>query len=133
MWIFKSLPPLLLTLHKPHCTQSGEWPERWKVEEGRALNKGPVNQDPETTDQIRIISLSPFLSKTYEKFVLEWILEEIGHLIDWNQYGGRHGMSVSHYLIELITFIQYNQDLRNKHGVIAAMIDFQKAFNRQNH
>ena len=42
-------------------------------------------------------------------------------------------MSVSHYRIELITFIQYNQDLVNQHAVITVMVDFQKAFNRQNH
>ena len=57
----------------------------------------------------------------------------VGDQIDWNQYGGVKGHSISHYLIEMINFILYNQDLNTPHAVLATMIDFSKAFNRQNH
>ena len=43
------------------------------------------------------------------------------------------GCSISHYLIDFVNFILYNQDLRIPHAVVAAMVDFSKAFNRQNH
>ena len=40
---------------------------------------------------------------------------------------------MAHYLIDFINFVQYNQDLKNIHAVLAVAIDFSKAFNRQNH
>ena len=110
--------------------RTGDWPTRWKCEEGITLKKANYPLDE---SDIRIISLTPFLSKTFEKIVLDWILEFIGDQIDWGQYGGAKGNSVSHYLIEFLTFIEFNQDLREKHAVIATMIDFSKAFNNQNH
>jgi hypothetical protein len=57
----------------------------------------------------------------------------VGKQIDWNQYGGVKVHSISHYLTEMIIFILYNQDLRTPHAVLATMVDFSKAFNRQNH
>ena len=45
-----------------------------------------------------------------EKFVVMWLLEIIGGKMDFRQYGGTKGSSVSHYLIEFINFILYNQD-----------------------
>ena len=32
-----------------------------------------------------------------------------------------------------MNFVLYNQDLKNIHAVLAATVDFSKAFNRQNH
>ena len=73
------------------------------------------------------------MSKTFEQITLDWLLPYISDKIDWNQYGGIRGTSVSHYLIELITLILYNQDLNEPRAVFAAMVDFEKAFKRQNH
>ena len=53
--------------------------------------------------------------------------------MDWSQYGGTKGSSTNHYLIDMITYILYNQDLKEPRAVLAAMVDFEKAFNRQNH
>ena len=64
---------------------------------------------------------------------MECILHFIGTKIDWGQFGGQHGMSVAHYLVELLTFIHFNQEFREQHAVLAAMVDFHKAFNNQNH
>ena len=113
-------------------SQTGSWPTRWKVEHGLPLNKMKPNQ-PKNEGELRIISLTAFLSKTYEKIVMDWLLHFIGSKIDINQYGGTRGKSINHYLIDLITFILYNQDLTESRAVLAAMIDYQKAFNRQNH
>ena len=79
--------------------KSGQWPKRWKIEQGLALKKVP---EPLSEDDLRIISLTPFLSKIFEKFVIEWLLVFISDKIDIHQYGGRRGTSVNHYLIDFI-------------------------------
>ena len=88
---------------------------------------------PETEDDLRPISLTPFFSKVVEKFVVDWLLSFIGDKIDFRQYGGSKGNSISHYIIEFITFILMNQDKPNQTAVLACMVDYKKAFNRQNH
>ena len=40
---------------------------------------------------------------------------------------------MSHYLIELINFILFNQDNKEATSVLACLVDFSKAFNRQDH
>ena len=107
-----------------------KWPSMWKTEFGIPLQKV---SNPENEDQLRIISLTPFFSKVFEKFVIEWLVHYIGDKIDWRQYGGQKGSSIAHYLIEFITFILYNLDLKKNHAVLAILIDFSKAFNRQDH
>ena len=62
-----------------------------------------------------------------------WLLEYIGNQMDCSQYGGTKGSSISHYLIDFVNYILYNQDLNIPHAVLAVMIDFSKAFNRINH
>ena len=93
---------------------------------------GKVPQ-PESEDDLRPIALTAFFSKVMEQFVVMWLLEIIGDKIDFRQYGGTKGNSISHYLIELINFILYNQDKNDPTAVLACLIDFSKAFNRQNH
>ena len=53
--------------------------------------------------------------------------------MDWGQYGGTKGTSISHYLIDFVNFILFNQELNIPHAVVAIMADFRKAFNRINH
>ena len=107
-----------------------QWPSMWKTELGIPLQKMP---NPINEDQLRVISLTPFFSKVFEKFVIEWLIHYIGDRIDWRQYEGQKGSSIAHYLIELINFILYNLDLKERHAVLAVLIDFSKAFNRQDH
>ena len=89
--------------------------------------------NPANEDQLRIISLTNYLSKQFEKFIIIWLLQYIGHKLDRNQYGGEKGSSITHYLTELINFILFNQDLTVPHAVVAVMVDFSKAFNRVDH
>ena len=125
-------PELAVPLSKIYnnIVKKGLWPDIWKVEHGLPLKKTP---QPENEDQIRIISLTPFFSKLFERFVITWLLEYLQPHLDWGQYGGQKGNSVSHYLIDFINFISYNQDIKNIHAVLAVAVDFSKAFNRQNH
>ena len=110
--------------------ETGQWPDTWKVEFGLPLKKTttPVNED-----DIRIISLTPFFSKVFERFVMIWLMDYLKEHIDLNQYGGQKGNSVTHYLIDFVNFISYNQDIKDIHAVLAVTVDFSKAFNRQNH
>ena len=53
--------------------------------------------------------------------------------MDLGQYGATKGCSTSHYLVDLVNYILYNQDLNIPHAVLAVMVDFSKAFNRIDH
>ena len=113
-----------------NLVKTGEWPKQWRVEYGTPIQKqdNPVNED-----HLRIISLTNFLSKVCEQFVIDWLMVHIEDKLDWAQYGGIKGSSITHYLVEFINFILYNQDLKVPHAVIVALIDYSKAFNRINH
>ena len=110
--------------------KSNKWPSTWAVEHGIALKKVQV---PVTESDLRIISLTNFWSKCMESFVIDWLNKSIGDKIDYTQYGGLKGHSTSHYMIDLVNFILYNQDLNNPHATLAILYDFSKAFNRQDH
>ena len=107
-----------------------KWPATWRQEYGTPLQK---KADPQTEDDLRVISLTPFFSKVMEKFVVIWLMGFIGKKIDPKQFGGLKGNSIAHYMIELINFILYNQDYYQPIAVLACSVDFSKAFNRQNH
>ena len=87
---------------------SGEWPMHWKLEHVVPIPKIPV---PESEEDLRPISLTPFFSKV----------------------GGLRGNSINHYIIEFINFVLSSQDTNDKTAVLACFIDFQKAFMRMNH
>ena len=89
--------------------------------------------EPESEDDLRPISLTHFFSKVMEQFIVTWLLEIFGDKLDFRQYGGTKGNSITHYLIELINFILYNQDCKDPTAVLACLVDFSKAFNRQDH
>ena len=106
------------------------WPTHWKREYVTPIGK---ISEPETEDDLRPISLTAFFSKVTEHFVVRWLLEYIGQLIDFRQNGGMKVNSITHYLIEFINFILSNQENKVPTAILACMIDFSKAFKRQNH
>ena len=110
--------------------QSAMWPEPWKMEYVTPIGKIP---QPETEDDLRPISLTNFFSKVTEHFVVTWLLEYIGDQIDIRQFGGSKGNSITHYLIELINFILSHQEETAPTAILACLVDFSKAFNRQDH
>ena len=69
----------------------------------------------------------------FEQYVIGWLMIIVGDQLDWGQYGGEKGSSISHYLIDFVNYILFNQDLKTSHAVLAVMVDFSKAFNRINH
>ena len=109
---------------------SGVWPDEWKLEYVTPIGKKPY---PESEDDLRPISLTPFFSKVAEKFVSGWLLDYIGDKLDFRQYGGLKGNSTTHYIIELVNCILAAQDSADQTAVLACLVDFSKAFNRQDH
>ena len=110
--------------------RSAHWPAHWKQEYVTPIGK---ISKPETEDDLRPISLTPFFSKVTEHFVVGWLLEHIKSHIDFRQYGGMKGNSITHYLIEFINFILFNQENSAPTAILACLVDFSQAFNRQNH
>ena len=110
-----------------NIANTGHWPQPWRVEYGVPLKKVA---NPDTEDQLRIISLTSYLSKVMEMYVVQWLMEYVGDKLDWGQYGGEKGSSTSHYLVEFVNFILYNQDMNIPHAVLAVLLDYSKAFNR---
>ena len=68
-----------------------------------------------------------------ERFVIDWLMEYIGDKLDRDQFGGQKGHSVSHYLIEIINFVSYNQDLSKPLATLLAGVDLSKGFNKVDH
>ena len=131
--IIKEFSPELATpVHKiiQNIFFTGEWPSHWKLEHIKPIPKIPT---PESEDDLRPISLTPFFSKVTEHFVVAWLLDFIGDKIDFRQYGGLKGNSITHYIIEFLNFILSSQDSSDQTAVMACMVDFCKAFNRQDH
>ena len=106
-------------------------PPLWNYEEeiGIAI---PKQYPPESESQSRVISKTPFLSKLYESFICDWLMEVIRPFLDPDQFGVK-GLSITHYLLKLIHFVHTSLDTTNSDAVITAFIDMSKAFNRVDH
>ena len=108
-------------------TEFAEYPSSGKLNTKIALAKV---FPPETEDELRNISKTPFLSRVYESFVGGWLMPFIKPFLDPGQCGLK-GFSITHYLIKLLQFVHATLDL--KHAVLAACIDLSQAFNRVDH
>ena len=86
-------PELALPVHRiiSSIVRSGKSPSDWKLEHVVPISKIPV---PESEDDLRPISLTPFFSKVTEHFVVMWLLEFISDKIEFRQYGGLKGNSI---------------------------------------
>ena len=113
-----------------NLTKSFTWPAMWKKEAGIPLKK---KNNVMTESNLRVISLTHSCSKGMEEVVIQWLLQCIGEFFDKQQFGGRKGSSITHYLIELVNFILYNLDLRKNLAVLSVFAYFKNGFNRVDH
>jgi hypothetical protein len=109
---------------------SGQWPQHWK--EGSAVPLKKVTQPYDEAD-VRLIEITHYLSLQMEKFVLQWLHSFIGSKLDRDQFGGAKGHSVAHYLIEIMNFVLYNQDMSKPLSTILTAVDIHKGFNKVDH
>ena len=119
--------PAMLIFNK--ISETASYPLKWKIESQVPI---PKTYPPEGLDDLRNIAKTPFLSKVYESFVAEWLLEAIKPYLDPHQCGLK-GLSINHYLIRLLHFIHSSLDQKKPYAVLAACFDLKKAYNRVDH
>ena len=115
---------------------SGKYPTRWKSE---YVTPHPKVFPSTKYGDLRNISLTEFLNKSFERFILRGtknirgLLFYITKFYDPAQYAVP-GASCSHALISIINFILKNIDNLNKpKAVLNLLADCSKAFNKVNH
>ena len=85
-------------------------------------------------DDLRQISGTKNLSKIYEALLADYILKDMSPYIDPSPFGNEKGLSIQHYLVKLVHQILSILDTNNdneKYAVIAQLVDWSKAFDRQ--
>ena len=90
--------------------------------------------DRHKMDDLRKISLTKNLSKLYEALLSESIISDLDPNIDGAQFGNEKGLGITHYLVKMVhqilTILDSN-DQKEKYAVIVQLIDWSKAFDRQ--
>lgn len=108
---------------------SGSFPTAWKDS-----NVTPVPKVTPITgrEDLRPISLTAIVSKVLEDFVVEWLIEDVVHLIDFNQFGCLKGTSTTYCLLDMMHNWLSSID---KPGMFlrACFLDFSKAFDHIDH
>ena len=113
------------------ATLAGVWPDLWKHE---YVTPAPKVHPPTNTDDLRKISGTKNLSKLYEALLSDSIISDMVPYIDPSQFGNEKGLSITHYLVKMVNQILTILDTNNeyeKYAVLAALVDWSKAFDRQ--
>ena len=111
----------------------GQYPEIWKFE---MITPVPKVYPPESVKQLRKISGLKNFAKISDSFLAEFITDDMQPTRDAAQYGNQKGLSTQHYLVRMIHQILTATDKNSKNeakAVIAQMIDWEAAFDRQCH
>ena len=109
----------------------GEYPDIYKFEISTPV---PKNHPPETTSDMRNISGLLTFDKIFESLLSELIISDMKPNLDPAQYGNQPGISIQHYLINMIHRILTAVDKSTKSetfAVIASLIDWDNAYPRQ--
>ena len=109
----------------------GEYPKIYKFEISTPV---PKKYPPKNTSEIRNISGLLTFDKTMEKLFSELMISDMKLKMDPKQYGNQKGMSIQHYLIDMIHRILSaldNNSQKESFAVIASLIDWNNAFPRQ--
>ena len=113
-----------------NISQTGQWCKDWLQEYGTPLKKVP---NPANEKELRVIAITNHFSLVYERFVLKWLLHYVEDKMDPDQFGGRMGHAVTHYLKEVQKAILYNLDLDKPFATLMTAIDIEKGFNKIEH
>ena len=111
------------------CLEKYHYPQPWKHEWVIPAEK--VSKPAELKD-LRKISLTSEFSLVFEGIIKDWIMEDIATKTDKAQYGNQKGTSTEHLVVNLMDRILDLLDKNsNQSAVIAAMVDWASAFDRQ--
>lgn len=107
----------------------GVFPERWKDSHLTPVPKvKPVTGDGD----LRPIALTPVLSKVLKDFFVEWLIDEVKHHIDPQQFGILKGTSTTHCLLDMLHNWLSSLDCPGKF-LRVCFLDFSKAFDHIDH
>ena len=109
----------------------GEYPDSWKLE---IVTPVPKKFPPASTEELRKISGLKNFSKIAEKFLAEYMMEDMKNRLDPSQYGNQKGVSINHYLIKLVNKILNvlnTNSAKHKKAIIMELVDWSQAFDRQ--
>jgi hypothetical protein len=106
----------------------GEYPNLYKIEVSTPV---PNEYPPRSTSEIRNISGLINFDKITEILLAEIMISEMKPTMDPSQYGNQKGVSIQHYLINILHYILTALDNNSRvetFAVIASMIDWNNAF-----
>ena len=115
------------------CLKNGTYPKLWKLE---SVTPVPKIFPPEKLKDLRKISGLPHCAKVLDKVISNYLIMDMAPNRDLAQYGNEKKLSSQHYLVKLIHRIVTVIDRNSKSeamAVIATMVDWSQAFDRQCH
>ena len=107
--------------------KQGVWPQTWKTE---TVTPVPKVFPPKLLKNLRSISGLTSFNKVQEKLISEIIISDMKENMDPSQYGNQYGLSIQHYLVNMIDKILKDTD-RGVTAVLATMVDWKDAFPNQ--
>ena len=111
------------------CLSQGVYPALWKQE---FVTPAPKVTNPKTVKDLRKISCTSDYSKLFERFLKDWVMEDICDNLDIGQYGGQIGTGTEHMIVSLVDRILGLLDQHpDRSTVIASFLDWMAAFDRQ--
>ena len=109
----------------------GEYPNIYKFE---VCTPVPKSRPTQTLAQLRNISGLLNFDRIYEKLISKLIISDMEEKLDPAQFGNQAGVSIQHYLIQMLHRILAMLDNNSKgdvFAVVANFIDWNNAFPRQ--
>ena len=109
----------------------GEYPKIFKYEISTPV---PKQYPPQKTSEMRNISGLLTFDKIMETLLADLMISDMKPKMDPKQYGNQKGISIQHYLIEMIHRILTTLDNNSKSetfAIVASLIDWDNAFPRQ--
>ena len=113
--------------------ETNVYPKLWKTEVITPIQK--CFPAP-TLKQLRPISQILVFSKIFDRILAEYLTNDMEVNSDPQQYGNQKGLSVNHYLINMINKILTGLDKNSaseKHAAILTMVDYAQAYELQSH
>ena len=105
-------------------------PASWK--EACVISIQKTDKVKEIENELRPISLTSILSKTTEHFVADWIMSQIRHLVDRQQFESLAGLSTTHAPLSFFHHLYKTTDKLDQ-CVRVLLLDFSKAFDKIDH
>ena len=110
--------------------KQGIWPKIFKIEH---ITPVPKIHPPKLIKNLRSLSGLMTLNKIQEKLISELIVSDIESSLDPSQYSNQKGLSIQHYLINMIHKILSDAKSCSTEitAVLATLIDWKDAFPKQ--